>query len=240
MKNSLLLAAFTILGLVTFAQDNDVINDKNAEKRNVTGFHAVEISAGIDLYFSQGDDAVAISAANTSDRDRILTEVTSNGVLKIYIKSDGFHWNQRGDRKLKAYVSCKKLDALRASGGSDVYIKDVVKGDKLDMSLSGGSDLKGKLEVGNLLVTISGGSDSYISGKASQLSVNASGGSDFHGYDLSAEECNVQASGGSDIYITANKALTVSASGGSDVSYKGAAVIQSHQSSGSSSIHHKS
>jgi hypothetical protein len=239
MKNTLLLAAFTMLSLITFAQDKDVINDKNAEKRNVTGFHAVEISGGIDLYFSQGDEAVAISAANTSDRDRILTEV-SDGVLKIYVKRDGLHWNMGSGRNLRAYVSCKVLDALRASGGSDVYIKDIVKGEKMDMSLSGGSDLKGKLDVASLVVTISGGSDSYISGTASQLSVNASGGSDFHGYDLTAEECNVNASGGSDIYITANKALTVSASGGSDVSYKGAAVIRGHQSSGSSSINHKS
>jgi hypothetical protein len=237
MKNTLLLAAATMLSLLAFSQ-KDVIDDKNAEKRNVTGFHAIEISGGIDLYFSQGSEAVAVSAGNTSDRDRIVTEV-SNGVLKIYMKKDGLHWSVRGDRKLRAYVSCKVLDGLGASGGSDVYLKDILKSDKLHMNLSGGSDLRGKLAVGSLSITQSGGSDSYISGTASQLSVDASGGSDFHGYDLSAEDCNVMASGGSDVYITANKALNVVASGGSDVSYKGAAAVRTQQSSGSSSISHK-
>jgi Putative auto-transporter adhesin, head GIN domain len=236
MKNTLLLAAFTMMGLLTFAQ-NDVISDKNAEKRNVTGFHAIRVSGGIDLYFSQGDEAVAVSAASISDREKIRTEVV-DGVLKIYM--DSHFWGAHGDRKLKAYVSCKVLDALEASGGSDVYIKDVLKGDKLNMNLSGGSDLKGKIDVGNLSVTQSGGSDSYITGTASRLSVNASGGSDFHGYDLLAEECNIQASGGSDVHITANKELNVIASGGSDVYYKGPAVIRAQQSSGSSSINHKS
>lgn len=238
MKNTLLLAAFTMVGLLAFSQNNSVIDDKNAEKRNVTGFHAIQISGGIDLYFSQGDDAVAVSAANTSDRDRIQTEV-SNGVLKIYMKNDGLHWNMRGDRKLKAYVSSKVLDGLGASGGSDVYLKDVVKGEKLNMNLSGGSDMRGKIDMGNLSVTQSGGSDSYITGTASKLSVNASGGSDFHGFDLSAEECDIDASGGSDVHITANKGLSINASGGSDVNYKGSAVIRDQHSSGSSSINHK-
>ena len=236
MKNTLLLAAFTMMGLLAFSQD--VISDKNAEKRNASGFHAIEMASGIDLYFSQGDEAVAVSAGDISDRDKIKTEV-SNGVLKIFIDTKGFHWGARGDRKLRAYVSCKVLDRLEASGGSDVYIKDVLKGDKLDLNLSGGSDLKGKITVGRLAIDQSGGSDSFISGTASELSVHASGGSDFHGYDLAADMCNVEASGGSDIHLTANKELNIEASGGSDVFYKGAAVIREMHSSGSSSISHK-
>jgi len=236
-KNMLLLAAFTMMGLLAFSQD--VINDKNAEKRNASGFHAIVVASGIDLYFSQGDEAVAVSANDLSDRDRIKTEV-SNGVLKIYLDTKGCHWGMRGDRKLRAYVSCKVLDKLEASGGSDVYIKDVLKSDRLDMTLSGGSDFKGKIAVGRLTIEQSGGSDSFITGTASDLSVNASGGSDFHGYDLVADLCRVEASGGSDIHLTANKELSIEASGGSDVYYKGPAVIRNQHSSGSSSISHKS
>jgi hypothetical protein len=237
MKNILLLAAFAMSGLLAFSQD--VISDKQAEKRNVQGFHAIEISHGIDLYFSQGDEAVAVSAGDISDRDKIRTEV-SDGVLKIYMDNKGFHWNVRGDRKLRAYVSCKMLDRLMAAGGSDVIIKDILKGDKLDLHLSGGCDLKGKIAVSRLAIDQSGGSDSFISGTASELSVHASGGSDFHGYDLAADMCNIDASGGSDIHLTANKELNIEASGGSDVYYKGAAVIRQQHSSGSSSINHKS
>jgi len=235
MKNTFLLAALTMMSLLAFAQ-NDVISDKNAEKRNVAGFHAIRISGGIDLYFSQGDEAVAVSAAEISDRDKIVTEVV-NGVLKIYM--DSHNWGGHRDRKLKAYVSCKVLDALEASGGSDIYIKDVLKGDKLNLTISGGSDLKGKFIIGSLAITQSGGSDTYISGSAAHLALVASGGSDFHGYDLLAEEGDIQASGGSDVQLTANKGLHVVASGGSDVNYKGAAVIRAQQSSGSSSISHK-
>jgi hypothetical protein len=65
----LIVAAFGSL----FAQK--VINDGNAEKRNVSGFHGVEVGGGIDLYISQGDEAVAVSASDVKYRDRIKTEV---------------------------------------------------------------------------------------------------------------------------------------------------------------------
>ena len=56
MKNILLLAAFTMAGLCSFAQNDKVINDNNAQKRNVKGFHAIRIGGGIDLYLSQGEE----------------------------------------------------------------------------------------------------------------------------------------------------------------------------------------
>lgn len=235
MKNVLLLTALTAACLSSFAQNEKVIRDDHAQRRDVKGFHAIRVSGGIDLYLSQGDEAVAVSAADPEVRDRIRTTV-ENGVLEVYMDSEGWHWNFRGDRKLKAYVSFKQLDALKASGGSDVYIENDIHTDKLDLGLSGGSDLKGKMTIGELSIVQSGGSDIYIGGAATHLSVHASGGSDFHGYDLQSEECRVEASGGSDIQISANKELTVSASGGSDVYYKGNAALRDHHASGSSSI----
>jgi len=236
MKNILLLTAFTAVIIFSQAQGTRVIEDKNAQKRDVKGFHGIRISGGIDLYLSQGgNEAVAVSASSSSDRDRIKTEV-ENGILSISMDNGGFQWGTPGNRKLKAYVSCKVLDALKASGGSDVFLEDLLKSERLDLEISGGSDLKGKVSIGNLIVNQTGGSDSYISGTASRLSVHATGGSDFHGYDLESGECQIEATGGSDVHITVNKELSVSASGGSDVTYKGSAVIRDQHSSGSSSI----
>jgi hypothetical protein len=239
MKNIFLLAAFTSIGLFTFAQDTKVINDKNAQKRSVEGFHGVSVGGGIDLYLSQGsEEAVAVSAADPEVRDRIRTEV-ENGILHIYLESKGFHWGNWSERKMKAYVSCKVIDELHASGGSDVYIENALKSDKLTMSLSGGSDLHGKMNVGELAVTQSGGSDSYLSGSTSRLTVHASGGSDFHGYDLPADDCRIEASGGSDVYLVVNKALDANASGGSDIHYKGSVAGVISYTSGGSGVSRK-
>ena len=239
MKNTLFLTLLTFTGLLSFAQDGKVINDKNAQKRNVSGFHGIRISSGIDLYLSQGnEEAVAVSASDPDTRDRIITEV-QNGILLIHMENHGLHWRDWNHRHLKAYVSCKVIDQLNASGGSDVYIQDAVHADRLRMELSGGSDFRGRMTVTDLSITQSGGSDTYVSGSAGSLRIHTSGGSDYHGYDLAADNCEVDASGGSDAYLTVNKELTAHASGGSDVHYKGSGVLRDSHASGSGSISHR-
>jgi hypothetical protein len=237
MKKLFSLLFFAVL--VSAASAQKTINDANAEKRNVSGYHAIEVSGGIDLYLSQGNESVAVSASETKFRDRIKTEV-KNGVLKIFyehnnnsnIKID-IEW---GNRKLKAYVSFKDLDKLEGSGGSDIMVDGAIKVNTLDLGVSGGSDFEGKVEANDLKVDASGGSDVKISGTVNKLDIDASGGSDFKGYDLATDICNLDASGGSDIYITVNKELSAEASGGSDVFYKGNGSIREMKSSGSSSI----
>jgi hypothetical protein len=237
MKNFTLLTMVLLAGAMAVAQNPKVINDANAQKRTVGSFHGVAIHSGIDLYISQGgDEAVAVSASDPDVRDRIVTEV-KDGILNIYL-DDRFHWGW-GNRKLKAYVSCKMLDELRASGGSDIYIDQTIKAQKLELHLSGGSDLRGRLEVGELTVAQSGGADSFIAGSAAQLNVHVSGGSDFHGYDLVTDDCRAQASGGSDVYVTVNKELDATASGGSDIHYKGSGSLKEAHTGGSGSISRK-
>src|SRR6188474_3496230 len=140
-----LFSLFVATGLIISASAQKTIKDANAEKRNVSGFHAIEVSGGIDLYLSQGDEAVAVSASKDEYRDKIVTEV-KNGVLKIW-----FDWKSNlrvdwGNHKLKAYVSARNLDRLEGSGGSDIEIDGLLKTTKLDLEISGGSDFDGKVE----------------------------------------------------------------------------------------------
>lgn len=232
---SILATAF----FLTSAIAQKTIHDANVEVRNVSSFHAIEVSGGIDLYISNGDEAVAVSAKDMEVRDRIKTEV-ENGILKIY-----YDWKKGmklslGNKSLRAYVSFKNLDKLSASGGSDIIAEGTLKSSVLKLDLSGGSDFKGKVDVNNLNVDQSGGSDVHINGSANTIMISASGGSDFRGYDLTSDVCSISASGGSDIDITVNKELTAEASGASDVSWKGNATVKKAKASGAGSVSHKS
>lgn len=227
---------FALFAIAAAAQNN-VVNDKDAEARTVSGFHAVEVSHGIDLYISQGTaEGVAVSAKNAKYRSNIKT-VVENGVLKIYYDDAGTHVHVNFDsRKLIAYVTVKDIDNLKASGGSDVFIKGNLQSSNLSIVLSGGSDINGQLQAGNLKMQLDGGSEAKVSGKAGTLTVTSGGGSDFKGYDLITDNCNANANGGSDVYITVNGQLNASASGGSDIYYKGSGVIKNSSASGGSDI----
>src|SRR5688572_23588952 len=151
MKKLFSLFLFVAFAIAATAQK--VINDANAEKRNVSGYHAIHVSGGIDLYLSQGDESVAVSASETKFRDHIKTEV-ENGILKIYVerneKNNGHIDIDWGKRKMKAYVSFKSLDALHGSGGSDILVDGSIKVSTLAMHISGGTDSEGKVDLTDL------------------------------------------------------------------------------------------
>src|SRR5215218_1232011 len=101
---------FSLICLLSFAllvQAQKVINDPNAEPRKVNSFTGIDVSGGIDVVISAGDEAVAVSASRQEYRDRIKTEV-ENGILKIWYDSKwGISIN--GNKNLKAYISYKTL-----------------------------------------------------------------------------------------------------------------------------------
>ena len=235
-KLALFLISFILINGI-YAQ-KAIVNDPNAGVRNVKGFHAIRVSNAIDLYLTQGEEeAVAVSAKDPKFRDRIRTEV-ENGVLKIWFDNEGWSWDN-GNRELKAYVSCKTLDKLAASGASNVTVSGEITGDRLELHLSGASDFNGSVKFKELSIDQSGASDITINGSVGNLQIDASGASDTKGFDLISDNCSAHVSGASDIKITVNKELNVHASGASSVSYKGSAVIRDLKSSGASGISKK-
>jgi hypothetical protein len=226
--------AVLLLLATMYSSKAQKINDPNAEVRIAKEFHGISVGHSFDVYLSQGnEEAVAVSAAEAKDRERITVEV-KNGILYIGLDK-GWKWNS-GNRKLKAYISFKKLDKLDISGACDVLVAGSIASQKLEITQSGASDLKGKLEVQELSVDLSGASDINVSGAVASLTIEASGASNFKGYDLVTQTCLANASGASDIKVTVSKEMNASASGASDIRYKGDAVIKKNKVSGSSSV----
>ena len=227
----LLPGIIAVLGL-----NGQQINDPNAQVREAKGYNAISVSSAFDVYLTQGNaEAVAVSASEPKFRDRIVVEV-KDATLIIKYESEGKFWN-KGDKKLKAYISFKDIEKLNISGACDVFINGQIKAKDLRIRQSGASDLKGKLEVsGTLDIDLSGASDMQLTGSAANVTIDASGACAFKGYDLVTETCNAKASGASDIKITVNKELSAQATGASDVHYKGNGVIRELKSSGSSSV----
>jgi Putative auto-transporter adhesin, head GIN domain len=219
------------------AQDMMMINDKNAELRSVGSFTGIQVSNAIELIIKQGnEDAVIVSANEEKYRNRIKTEVR-NGVLNIWYDNEGLkNWWKGDDKKLRAYVSVKNLNLINASGATDVKIDGVLHGTKLKVELSGASGFKGELQYDELKINQSGASDATVKGKVTNLEIDLSGASDFKGFDLVAENCDVQTSGASDVKITVNNEFKVNASGASDVEYKGNAKVSELKTTGASSL----
>ena len=229
---SLFLVLLSVLSAHAFSQT--IINDKNADVRNVGSFSAIRVSGGIDVYLSQSDDyALAVSATDDEVRDNIKTEV-NNGVLNISYNGGRLKFNS--DRKLRAYISFNTLQSLEASGACDFIINGVFKSTSVRIKLAGACDITGKIDIDNLQLDLSGASTVKVTGNVQNIKINSSGASDVKNYDLVVDNCVADISGASDVKITVNKSLAVKASGASSLYYKGTPDKKDVTSSGASNV----
>jgi hypothetical protein len=218
-----LVVAFLATG-TAFAQKT--ANDPNAEKRTVSSFHGIDVATGIVLVISEGNEEVAVSAAGTEFRDKIVTKV-ENGILKIYYENKLQSINTKREKKeLRAWVSYKSLVRLNANTGAQVEIEGTLKAAMMKMNVNTGATVKGLVDIDDLAVDQNTGSEITFTGKAVKLDVKGDTGSTFQGTDLETSNCNAQVSTGAGIYITVQKELNIKANTGGYVKYKGDAGIR--------------
>jgi hypothetical protein len=256
MKKTL-LAGLLFIGTLAHAQKSGLIHADNAQLRKVGSFTAINVSNAIDLYLTQsGSNEVAVSASTEEYRDKIITEVEGGTlIIKMDHNNGWFNWKYWGNTKAKVYVSVKDIDAITASGATNVRIITKVESPKLKIKLSGASDFKGVLEVGALNLQVSGASDFKgrieakslvldasgastveLDGNVEDLSADVSGASNAKLQDLKAKGGTVQTSGASTAKVNVSQLLKLDASGASTIHYYGAPNRKEIKNTGSSTI----
>jgi hypothetical protein len=163
---------------------------------NLSGFDRVDVSAGIDVTFSQGPFSVKVDDPN-GNFERLIVEVRGN-TLKIGRRNNWFDW--RGV-DYSATVSAPNLTGVDASSGS------AFEGHNLSLR-----DLK---------VDVSSGASIELSGNCAGLRVDVSSGADFEGEALKCETASVDASSGADVDAFATRTASGNASSGASVTFHG-------------------
>lgn len=208
------------------------------QDRNVGAFTKIGVSSGIDLYLTQGNTHSVAIETEEDIIDKIET-VVENGTLIIRVKQgERINW-RNGKLTLIAHVTTPVVEAIRGSGGSDIYPQTPINSNgALDITLSGGSDLKdGTIKAKDIYLKLSGGSDAkQLDMTADKLTAVLSGGSDCKG-TVTAPTIELKQSGGSDSNLTIDATtLNVVTSGGSDVLLSGKTHTITAKASGSSDI----
>lgn len=209
------------------------------QDRNVGSFTKIEVSSGIDLHLTQGSNKSVSIETEESIMNKIET-VVENGTLKIRVKSgEKINWTT-GKLVLIAHVTTPTIEGLQASGGSDIIPQTPIKSSgRLDISLSGGSDLKdATIDANELNLKQSGGSDSkQLTVTAKTFTANISGGSDIKNGNINAPTIDIKQSGGSDATLkVSTETLIVNTSGGSDITLSGKTNSITANASGAASV----
>lgn len=231
------LAIFSLVLTAGLAFSQQPIHDANVEKRELGSFHGIEVSTGIDLVLNQGGtEEVAVSAAKTEHRDKIITKV-ENGILRIHYKSEVGSINRvKESKNLRAYVSCKTLDQLEVNTGARVEISGKLQSASLNLKANTGGLVNGEVDITTLTVSLNTGSKITLTGKAAKLSIDGDTGSKFKADEMATSNCSVTVSTGAVVTVRAEKELQVKANTGGKVSYKGDASIREIKTSTGGSV----
>lgn len=237
MKKILFSAAFLCVTFLAIGQRQ--INDPNARVRSVSSFDGIEVTSGIQVILTQGNEtSVAVSADESEFRDKIKTEVIDN-TLKLYFDAD-FLEKLKGNKNLRAYVSVPELNRITVSAGASVHFDNELKSSGLLVKANSGGAVKGSLDIDQELnVQQSSGAVVTLNGSASRLVVKGSSGSIFRGYDLAVNSCDASTNSGASIQVTVEKELTAHATSGGFIHYKGNGVITGIRTNSGGSISKK-
>ncbi|WKN41961.1 head GIN domain-containing protein [Tunicatimonas pelagia] len=208
----LLIFLFPTLSLAQGVRgDGNVVT----ETRPVSSFDAIVVTGSVDVYLSQEDEVSVTVEADQNLQEVIRTEVKGS---TLYISE---RKNIRKAESRKVYVGFQEVTSLIAKGATDIYGRTPIRGQSLEVGISGASDVTLEVYVDELVCRVQGAADGYLSGEATAMIARVSGSSDLEAGDLVSQSCQVEASGASDAFVHATESLDAKASGSSDIEYRG-------------------
>ncbi len=215
--SAIVLVTLLTISLTAVSCWNGIRGNGNVVKsdRHLSGFDAISVSTGLDLYLSQDSVEKVIVEADENLQDIIITEVRG-GELKIYCEKNIFHASEK-----KVYVTLKNIHSLSGSAGAEVETASALNLERLSVSASSGSDVKIGLNSEEIVADASSGGHLKIIGKAQSIEASSSSGADINATDLICETGKADASSGGGISVYASEKVRCEASSGGHVNVYG-------------------
>jgi hypothetical protein len=226
MKRGIILSAFILALTVStgFAGSQSDVK----ETRDVKDFTKVSFGVAGNLYINIGPEFKVVLEGEKKDLEDIITDVSGG---KLVIKKENWRFNM--NEKITAYVTMPELKGLGVSGSGKAEIKDAIKVEDLDLSVSGsGKIYTNDVTVTNLGCSISGSGDIIPGGNGSaakaEISISGSGNFDGGSFKIGSAEIHISGSGNCTCYVS--ESLRASVSGSGDVTYGGNPKVDAHVS----------
>jgi len=224
MKRMIFVSAI-ILIFVSAATVNG--QSGTSETRDLKGFTKVNFGVSGNLYINFGPEFKVVLEGDRKYLDEIITEVSGN---RLVIKKE--NWRFHFDEKVNVYVTMPEIEGLGVSGSGKAEVKDAIKSDDLNLSVSGSGKLyANELSVSNLDCSISGSGDIILgNGTASKTGISVSGSGNFTGESVKINTANIHISGSGNCTCNVTESLIASVSGSGNVTYEGNPRVDAHVS----------
>lgn len=214
MKKILILAV-----LMIFAVQASRAQTAYTEKRQVSGFSEVSFAVSGEALITLGKDYRVELEGDRDYVNEIITEVVGD---ELRIRRD--KWFDSGNRKVIVRITMPAIDGISVSGSGSVRVNDPLRGDELDVAISGsGKAFIHDVALGEVGCAISGSGSLNVAGNGTikKLEISISGSGDYQGEAtaINVLEARISGSGSCDCRVT--EKLNASISGSGSVLYSG-------------------
>lgn len=222
--------------IVLTASDNYITK----EYPGLTGFDEIKLVGSPDIQFTRSNDGSYAVSAYGSDNVIDYLEIDVKGRTLIVKMRDNL--SITGKPKLKVTITAPQLASVASCGSGDIDIDGNLKGDQIDLSVTGSGNIEcsgvtcNKLNVkvigsGNVDVSkintnkidaqVSGSGDVELKGKTTMASFSVAGSGDIDAEDLQATNVESSVAGSGDVSCRAEKTLHTDVKGSGNIIYKG-------------------
>lgn len=217
MKRGIILSVIIVAMTLTagFSNGQSIVK----ETRDVSGFTRVSFGVSGDLYINFGSEFKVVLEGEKALLGDIVTEVSGG---KLVIKKENWRFNM--NEKVTIYITMPEIKGLGVSGSGRAEIKDAVKAENLDLSVSGSGKLfTTDVVAADLNCSISGSGDIIIggSGDATKADISISGSGNYRGEPLKIGSAEISISGSGNCSCNVTGSLRASVSGSGNVTYLG-------------------
>lgn len=241
MKNltpNCLIRTVFFIALVLSAQSCIYINDLNGDisprgvvtrEINLADFDQLRMGSAFSIRVKQGTTYRITVTGELNDVEDLDASVSRSGVLDIRYRNT---WRSRRER-MEIDIVMPDLVSVDFSGATVSTIRGFEDLPSIGFKLSGASRSLFVGSTDRLDLDISGASELDLEGDGGLLSGTLSGASQLFAFTFPVSEADLDLSGASRARVWATKLLKVDASGSSNVRYKGNPTINQRLSGGS-------
>ncbi len=239
MKKSILKIFIVLLSLpvvLTQFSCNSCIEEEGkitTEKYYFDKFDELEINMTGTVYIHQSKEHY-VSVKIGKNHRQYLEVAGSGNKLKI-----------TADKCLKnniipeIHIYAQNFEEINVSGSAKVKTVKEIKGDDIEISVSGSGTVELELDYKKIETEIDGSGDLILRGRAEKHNLSVDGSGDLSAYALITEKTNATVKGSGNCKVFATEKLTAKVKGSGDLKYKGKPKKVDTDISGSGSINMK-
>src|SRR5690606_29610430 len=232
----LVLLSITILAFTTLnAQKKVKGNGKmTTVTRSTETYNSIYCTGSFDYILVAGKEGNITLEGEENLLEHIETKV-KDGKLVIKVENNK-QLKTSMNKGIKITIPFQDIEGVALAGSGDLWNEDVITANTFKAALAGSGDVTLKINASHVKGSLAGSGDLTLKGVTENLDASVAGSGDFHGFDLEAQNTEVNVAGSGDAQVVSKKSLKARVSGSGDISYRGNPEFEDTKVAGSGSI----